>query len=74
MLALGAHASVNEAIKLHPCDVLDVSSLEGPADYQAIANNTEILAALDDLVHSWCKQIEQVNGSPHLLLLFRARD
>lgn len=70
MLAVGAHASVNEAIKLHPCDVLDLSSLEGPADYQAIANNPEILAALDELVHSWCKQIEQVHQSPHLLTSF----
>lgn len=67
MLALGAHASVNEAIKLHPCDIIDMSSLEGPADYQAIANNPEILAGLDDLVHSWSKQIEQVT-SPYSLL------
>lgn len=58
---LGAHASVNEAIKLHPCNVIDVSSLEGPADYQALANNQEILSLLDDLVHSWCKQIEKVS-------------
>lgn len=63
MLPLGAHASVNEAIKLHPCDIIDVSSLEGSADYQAIANNPELLAGLDELVHTWCKQIEQVNSS-----------
>lgn len=63
MLRLGAHASVNEAIKLHPCEIIDVSSLEGSADYQAIANNPELLAGLDELVHAWCKQIEQVNSS-----------
>lgn len=56
----GANASMNDAIKLQPCDVIDVSSLEGPADYQALANNQDILSRLDDLVHSWCKQIEQV--------------
>ena len=60
MLHLGAHASVNEAIKLYPCEIIDVSSLEGSADYQAIANNPELLAGLDELVHAWCKQIEQV--------------
>jgi len=63
MLHLGAQAAVNEAIKLHPCEVIDVSSLEGSADYQAIANNPELLAGLDELVHAWCKQIEQVNSS-----------
>ena len=61
MLIAGAHAAVNEAITLHPCEVIDVSSLEGPADYQAIANNPDILAGLDELVNSWCKQIEQVS-------------
>ena len=63
MLHLGAHASVNEAIKLHPCEIIDVSSLEGSADYQAVANNPELLAGLDELVHTWCKQIEQVSSS-----------
>ena len=63
MLSLGAHASMNEAIKLYPCEIIDVSTLEGPADYQALANNQDILSGLDDLVHSWCKQIEQVSCS-----------
>ena len=63
MLCLGAHASMNEAIKLKPCEIIDVSSLEGSADYQAIANNPELLAGLDELVQTWCKQIEQVNSS-----------
>ena len=53
---------MNEAIKLHPCKVIDVSSLEGPADYQALANNQETLSLLDELVHSWCKQIEKVSS------------
>ena len=53
---------MNEAIKLHPCNVIDVSSLEGPADYQALANNQETLSLLDELVHSWCKQIEKVSS------------
>lgn len=60
VVSVGAHASMNDAIKLHPCNVIDVSSLEGPADYQALANNQDILSGLDELVHSWCKQIEQV--------------
>lgn len=54
---------MNEAIKLKPCEIIDVSSLEGSADYQAIANNPELLAGLDELVQTWCKQIEQVNSS-----------
>jgi len=54
---------MNEAIKLKPCEIIDVSSLEGSADYQAIANNPELLARLDELVQTWCKQIEQVNSS-----------
>ena len=60
LVCSGAFASMNDAVKLHPCDVIDVSSLEGPSDYQALANNQDILSGLDDLVHSWCKQIEQV--------------
>ena len=51
---------MSDAITLHPCNIIDVASLEGPADYQAMANNQDILSGLDDLVHSWCKQIEQV--------------
>ena len=51
---------MNDAVKLHPCDIIDVSALEGPSDYQALANNQDILSGLDDLVHAWCKQIEQV--------------
>lgn len=54
---------MNEAIKLKPCAIIDVSSLGGSADYQAIANNPELLAGLDELVQTWCKQIEQVNSS-----------
>ena len=57
----GANSSMSDAIKLHPCNIIDVASLEGPADYQAIANNQDTLSGLDDLVHSWCKQIEQVS-------------
>lgn len=60
LVCSGAFASMNDAVKLHPCDVIDVSCLEGPSDYQALANNQDILSGLDDLVHSWCKQIEQV--------------
>ena len=59
---LGVYGSVNEAIKLYPCEVIDVSSLEGPADYQAVASNPEILSSLDELMHSWCKQIEKVSS------------
>ena len=57
----GANSSMSDAIKLHPCNIIDVASLEGPADYQAMANNQDTLSGLDDLVHSWCKQIEQVS-------------
>lgn len=60
IVSAGAHASLNDAIKLHPCNIIDASSLQGPGDYQAVANNQDILSGLDELVHSWCKQIEQV--------------
>ena len=65
----GAHAALNEAITLHPCELIDVTALEGPADYQAIANNQDILTGLDELVHSWCKQIEQVSSYSSLLYM-----
>ena len=58
----GTNASVSEAIKLHPCEVIDVSSIESPQEYPTLIGNQEILASLEELVQSWCKQIEQVRA------------
>ncbi|XP_071944820.1 dynein axonemal heavy chain 8-like [Antedon mediterranea] len=56
----GAKTSISGAVKLHGCDGFDVTSLATPGDCLSAAANPDSVAILEDLVHHWCKEIEQV--------------
>ncbi|XP_033097873.1 dynein heavy chain 5, axonemal-like [Anneissia japonica] len=59
----GAKTSISGAVKLHGCDSFDVASLLTPSDCLAAAANPDTVAILEDLVHHWCKEIEQVDNT-----------
>ncbi|KAK3736698.1 hypothetical protein QZH41_011488 [Actinostola sp. cb2023] len=55
-----AIASADMAVKLQPCEVVDFKEFVTHADFQEVAANQEIVVKLEELIESWCKQIEQV--------------
>jgi hypothetical protein len=59
-LIKGATASADMAVMLHPCEAVDFNDCETHADYQEMAANQETVTKLEELVESWCKQIELV--------------
>ena len=59
-LIVGAQESLDEKVVLKPCDSYPLHTLKGPHEYNAVANSTEALQAVEDCVAVWVKQIEQV--------------
>ncbi|XP_052229952.1 dynein axonemal heavy chain 5-like isoform X5 [Dreissena polymorpha] len=57
---VGAQESLNEKVQLKPCDTYDLSRIQTPAEYQAIANSSEALQGIEACMEIWIKQIEQV--------------
>ncbi len=55
-----AHSAVSDNFCLKPCDVICVDDYNSPSEYKVIASNPELMAGIEEHVHSWCKQIEQV--------------
>ena len=49
--------------KLKPCEGYDLTRVNTPQDYQAVANSTESLEKIEDCMRSWIKQIEQVRDN-----------
>jgi len=47
-------------VDLQKCDVQSLLECSTHADFQEVASNPEIVVQLEELVESWCKQIEQV--------------
>ncbi|WAR12300.1 DYH5-like protein [Mya arenaria] len=45
---------------LKPCETYDLSRIQSPADYQAVANSTDALEGIEACMEVWIKQIEQV--------------
>ena len=64
------HAGVSDAVELQPCKVIDVEEIESPLEYPVIASNQETLSNLEELVQTWCKQIEQVYVLSNILSWF----
>ena len=56
----GAQESLNEKVQLKPCETYELSRVQTPADYQAIANSSEALEGIEACMEVWIKQIEQV--------------
>ena len=56
----GAQESLNEKVQLKPCETYELSKVQTPADYQAIANSSEALEGIEACMCVWIKQIEQV--------------
>ncbi len=52
-------------VRLKPCDVVDLSNVNTSNDCTAMAAVPDTVLALEDLVASWCKQIEQVLNIAH---------
>ncbi|XP_060585698.1 dynein axonemal heavy chain 5-like, partial [Ruditapes philippinarum] len=57
---VGAQESLNEKVELKPCETYELSKVQSPADYQAIANSSEALEGIEACMCVWIKQIEQV--------------
>ncbi|XP_052816057.1 dynein axonemal heavy chain 5-like isoform X6 [Mya arenaria] len=57
---VGAQESLNEKVQLKPCETYDLSRIQSPADYQAVANSTDALEGIEACMEVWIKQIEQV--------------
>lgn len=47
-------------MQLQECEAVDVFSLATASDCVNAAGNPDTVEALEDLVTSWCKEIEQV--------------
>lgn len=56
----GAQESLEEKVTLKPCETYDLTKIQTPADYQAVANSTEALEGIEECMHVWLKQLEQV--------------
>jgi hypothetical protein len=59
-LSPGAQESLEEKVSLKPCDTYDLSKIQTPSDCITVANGTESLGHIEDCIHIWIKQIEQV--------------
>ena len=59
---LGAQESLDNKMMLKPCELYDLSTLRSPHDYVAAANSSEALQAVEECMHVWIKQIEQVRS------------
>ena len=55
-----AQESINERILLKPCDRIDLTQIQSPADYAIIATNPESLALIEETMKTWIRQMEQV--------------
>lgn len=60
MFLSGATASAAMKVDLQKCDIQSLLSCSTHSDFQEVAANQEIVVQLEELVESWCKQIEQV--------------
>ena len=58
----GAQESLEEKVTLKPCDTYDLSKIQTPADYQAVANSSEALEGIENTMNVWLKQLEQVRS------------
>ncbi|XP_026120715.1 dynein heavy chain 5, axonemal isoform X1 [Carassius auratus] len=56
----GAQESLQEKVNLKECETFDLTTLKGPSDYTAVANNAEALEKIEACMKTWVKQIEQV--------------
>ena len=54
------HLALSDTIELAKCETINTSEYTTTAQYLSVANNTEQLSQLEELVQLWCKQIEQV--------------
>ncbi|XP_076449856.1 dynein axonemal heavy chain 5-like isoform X2 [Babylonia areolata] len=57
---VGAQESLSDKETLKPCEGFDLSRVNTPQEYQAVANSTESLEKIEECMRSWIKQIEQV--------------
>ena len=55
-----ARASLADLVNLSPCEGVDISTINGPAQIIAAANNSEVLEAAEQCAIKWCKEIEQI--------------
>lgn len=59
-LLLGAQESLEEKVQLKPCETYELSKINTPADYQAVANSSDALEGIEQCMGVWLKQLEQV--------------
>lgn len=55
-----AQESLNERIVFKPCDQLDLTQIDNASDYVSIASNNDQLAAIEETIKVWIRQMEQV--------------
>ncbi|CAH1796663.1 unnamed protein product [Owenia fusiformis] len=55
-----AQVSAEGVVRLRECEGVDLESMQSAKDCINAAANPETMAILEDVVSSWCKQIEQV--------------
>jgi dynein heavy chain len=56
----GAQESINERVVLKKSDKYDFNQIQNTSDYITVANNTEALSNIEEIVKIWMKQIELV--------------
>ena len=59
IIVTGAQQSADSAVTLVTANV-DMSEIRNAQDCITASSNLELLAALEEVVSMWCKQIEQV--------------
>lgn len=60
ILPAGAQESLEDKVVLEPCMTYDLSRIQTPSDCIAVSNSTEGLTSIEEYMHIWIKQIEQV--------------
>lgn len=56
----GAQESIDDRVMLKRSDKFDFGQVQTPSDYVSVANNSESLALVEEVVKVWMKQIELV--------------
>ena len=58
-----AQESLDDRIRLKPCERIHLEQLQNSADYLAMASNSENLQAMEETLKIWIQQMEKVGQS-----------
>lgn len=63
-----AQESLDDRIRLKPCERIHLEQLQNSADYLSMASNSENLQAMEETLKIWVQQMEKVDQSSRFSL------